>query len=74
MTLYAKTLNHLVWMAQMDGAKAQACHRALVLESDESGLWPEIAKKLLERVPGLAETMGNEAKRLTRAINTNSAG
>lgn len=66
MTLYQSTLAHLVWMAQMDGAKAQACHRALVLDADESGLWSEISQRLLERVPGLAETMRNEAKRLKR--------
>lgn len=74
MTLYQSTLAHLVWMAKQDGAKAHACHRALVLQSDESGLWPEISKKLLERVPGLAETMRNESRRLSRATNTNSAG
>lgn len=66
MTLYAKTLAHLVWMAQMDGAKAHACHRALVLDADESGLWPEISQRLLERLPNLAEAMRNEAKRLKR--------
>lgn len=64
MTLYAKTLAHLLWMAKQDGAKAHACHRALVLDADESGLWPDIAANLMERVPGLAETMKNERKRL----------
>lgn len=74
MSLFNRTLDHLVWMAKQDGAKAHACHRALVLQSDESGLWPEIAKKLLERVPSVAETMRNESRRLSRATNTNSAG
>nr|WP_315471741.1 hypothetical protein [uncultured Rhodoferax sp.] len=64
MTLYQSTLAHLVWMAQMEGAKAHACYWALELQSDESGLWPDIAAKLMERVPGLAETMANERRRL----------
>ena len=66
MTLYESSLNHLVWMAKQPGAVSHACHRALVLQADESGLWPGIAQALMERVPGLDEAMKNEAKRLKR--------
>lgn len=52
MTLYAKTLAHLLWMAQMDGAKAHAWHRAQVLDADESGLWTGIADELKRRMTG----------------------
>ena len=52
MTLYAKTLAHLLWMAQQDGAKAHAWHRAQVLDADESGLWIGIADELKRRMNG----------------------
>ena len=52
MTLYAKTLAHLLWMAQQDGAKAHAWHRAQALDADESGLWIGIADELKRRMNG----------------------
>lgn len=55
MTLYAKTLAHLVWMAQQDGAKAHAWHRAQALDADESGLWTGIADELKKRMNGPAK-------------------
>ena len=55
MTLYAKTLKHLVWMAQMPGAKAHAWHRAQVLDADESGLWTGIASELQRQMTGPAK-------------------
>lgn len=55
MSLYTQTLQHLVWMAQMPGAKAHAWHRAQVLDKDESGLWAGIAKDLEQRMNGPAK-------------------
>ena len=52
MTLYAKTLAHLLWMAQQDGAKAHAWHRAQALDADESGLWTGIADELKRLMNG----------------------
>jgi hypothetical protein len=66
MTLYAKTLQHLIWMAQMPGAKAHACMRALELEADPSGLWDGIAGDLTSQVAGLEKVMASVAQRLTK--------
>lgn len=66
MTLYAKTLQHLVWMAQIPGAKAHACMRALELEADPSGLWDGIAGDLTARVSGLEKVMASLAQRLMK--------
>jgi len=52
MTIYAKTLAHLVWMAQMPGAKAEAWRYARELDSDETGLWAGIAEDLKRRMTG----------------------
>ena len=66
MTLYQSTLAHLVRMAQIPGFKAHACHRALQLDADESGLWEGIAEQLSSRVPGLEKVMASVGQRLTK--------
>lgn len=55
MSLYKKSLDHLVWMAQMEGAKAHAWHRAKVLDADETGMWKGIADDLERRMNGPAK-------------------
>ena len=66
MTLYAKTLAHLLWMAQQDGAKAHAWHRAQVLDADESGLWVGIADELKRRMNGPAKPAESVRPSLSR--------
>lgn len=66
MTLYAKTLAHLLWMAQQDGAKAHAWHRAQVLDADESGLWIGIADELKRRMNGPAKPAESVRPSLSR--------
>lgn len=66
MTLYAKTLAHLLWMAQQDGAKAHAWHRAQVLDADESGLWTGIADELKSRMTGPAKPAESVRPSLSR--------
>lgn len=68
MTLYAKTLAHLVWMAQMEGAKAHAWHRAQVLDADESGLWTGIADELKSRMNGPAKPAESVRPSLSRRL------
>lgn len=43
---YKKTLEHLVWMASMQGAKHYAWDRAKKLDADPSGFWKGIAEDL----------------------------
>lgn len=43
---YQKTLNHLIWMAGMKGAKQYAWDRAKKLDADPSGAWRGIAADL----------------------------
>ena len=66
MTLYAKTLAHLLWMAQQDGAKAHAWHRAQALDADESGLWTGIADELKKRMNGPAKPAESVRPSLSR--------
>ena len=66
MTLYTKTLAHLLWMAQQDGAKAHAWHRAQVLDADESGLWTGIADELKRRMNGPAKPAESVRPSLSR--------
>ena len=66
MNLYAKTLAHLLWMAQQDGAKAHAWHRAQVLDADESGLWIGIADELKRRMNGPAKPAESVRPSLSR--------
>jgi hypothetical protein len=63
MTLYQSTLAHLVWMAQMPGAKAHAWHRAQVLDKDESGLWTGIASGLEKQMNGLEKQSVSERQK-----------
>lgn len=66
MTLYQSTLAHLVWMAQQDGAKAHAWHRAQVLDADESGLWTGIADELKRQMTGPAKPAESVRQSLSR--------
>ena len=43
---YRKSLDHLIWMAGLKGAKQYAWQRAKQLESDPSGLWRGITDDL----------------------------
>jgi hypothetical protein len=43
---YKKTLEHLIWMAGMKGAKQYAWDRAKKLDADPSGAWRGIADDL----------------------------
>ena len=43
---YKKTLDHLIWMASMKGAKHYAWDRAKKLDADPTGLWRGIADDL----------------------------
>jgi len=43
---YQKTLEHLIWMASLKGAKHYAWERAKKLDSDPSGMWAGIANDL----------------------------
>lgn len=43
---YQKTLQHLIWMASMQGAKKYAWDRAKKLDADPSGLWAGISDDL----------------------------
>jgi hypothetical protein len=43
---YQKTLEHLIWMASMKGAKQYAWDRAQKLDADPTGLWRGIAEDL----------------------------
>lgn len=43
---YRKSLEHLIWMAGMKGAKQYAWQRAKQLESDPTGLWHGITDDL----------------------------
>jgi hypothetical protein len=54
-SLYAETLSHLVWMAKMPAAKAQAWHRAKELDSDISGLWVGIKDDLIKQMKDLSK-------------------
>jgi hypothetical protein len=45
---FNEQLQWLVQMASIPGFKAQAWHRAKELASCESGLWPEMDKRLAE--------------------------
>lgn len=66
MTLYQSTLAHLLWMAQQDGAKAHAWHRAQALDADESGLWAGIADELKKRMNGPAKPAESVRPSLSR--------
>lgn len=48
MTHYQAQLAWLIQMAKMPGAKDHAWRRAKELATDDSGLWPEIDKRLAE--------------------------
>jgi hypothetical protein len=52
-SLYAETLNHLVWMAKQPASKSHAWHRAKELDSDISGLWVGIKDDLVEHMKGV---------------------
>jgi hypothetical protein len=52
-SLYAETLNHLVWMAKQPASKNHAWHRAKELDSDISGLWVGIKDDLVEHMKGV---------------------
>lgn len=43
---YRKSLDHLIWMAGLKGAKQYAWQRAKQLESDPSGMWHGITDDL----------------------------
>ena len=43
---YQKTLEHLIWMASMKGAKHYAWDRAKQLDAHPTGLWRGIAEDL----------------------------
>ena len=43
---YKRSLEHLVWMSKMPGAKAHAWQRAKQLESDPTGIWRGITEEL----------------------------
>lgn len=43
---YQKTLQHLIWMASMKGAKQYVWDRAQKLDADPTGLWRGIAEDL----------------------------
>lgn len=43
---YRKSLDHLIWMAGLKGAKQYAWQRAKQLESDPTGLWRGITDDL----------------------------
>jgi len=43
---YRKSLDHLIWMAGLKGAKQYAWQRAKQLESDPSGMFRGIAEDL----------------------------
>ena len=47
---YEETLNHLVVLAKTPGWKAYAWHKALELESDQTGIWVGISNDLTERM------------------------
>ena len=52
-SLYAETLNHLVWMAKQPASKNHAWHRAKELDNDISGLWVGIKDDLVEHMKGV---------------------
>lgn len=54
---YQKTLNHLIWMAGMKGAKQYAWDRAKKLDADPTGLWRGIAEDLTK---AMNETSGKD--------------
>jgi hypothetical protein len=55
-------LQWLITMARTPGWKAYAWHRAKEMAADDSGLWPEIDKRLEEamraEVPGETRSQG----------------
>lgn len=61
MTHYQAQLAWLIQMAKMPGAKDHAWRRAKELAADESGLWPEIDKRLAEAMQ--PKEHGNEEGR-----------
>ena len=49
-SLYAETLNHLVWMANQPASKSHAWNRAKELDNDISGLWVGIKDDLVKNM------------------------
>ena len=50
MTDYDNQLAHLIQMASNQGTKEYAWHRALEMESCETGMWAGIAQELKEHM------------------------
>ena len=49
-SLYAETLNHLVWMAKQPAMKEYAWHRAKELDADLECLWVGIKDDLVKNM------------------------
>ena len=47
---YKQTLEHLIWMASLKGAKAYAWDRAKKLEADPTGIWQGITADLTKAI------------------------
>jgi hypothetical protein len=59
---YQKTLQHLIWMASMNGAKKYAWDRAKKLDADPNGLWAGIADDLTKAMNEKSGKDGQQSK------------